>query len=217
MPPPYLTLDDVRPLYAGSDGAHGLDHVLRVTRLAVRIARAEAADVEVVRVAAWLHDVAEERDDHHLAAARVARDLLARARAPSAFIEAVAHSIEAHRFSHPPEPRTLEAQCLSDADKLDAIGAVGVARAFLFAGVHGNRMWTHPLDTLADLIGPDPRAYRRAHAGQQDYTPSHELLCKLAGLAQTMYTATARSLAQERHAFMMAFFRRLDEEALGER
>jgi uncharacterized protein len=129
----------------------------------------------------------------------------------------VAHCIEAHRFSQPPEPATLEARCLNDADKLDAIGAIGVARAFAFAASHGNRLWTHPLPELDQIIGPDRRAYRRTHGGSRDYTPGHELLCKLSGLAESMYTDAARQMARDRHDYMLAFFHRLDEEALGMR
>ena len=212
---PEITIDFARSLYENSDAAHAFDHVLRVMRLAVHLAEVEGADVAIVRTAALLHDVADHRRDHHLVAARQARELMTDA--PPALVEAVAHCIEAHRFSAPPEPATLEAQCLNDADKLDAIGAVGVARAFAFAASRGNRLWTHPLSELEQLIGSDRRAYRRAHGGTRDYTPGHELLCKLEGLAASMYTATARQMARERHAFMLDFFRRLDEEALGER
>ena len=212
---PEITPEFARTLYENADAAHSFDHVLRVTRLAVHLAEAEGADVTVVRTAALLHDVADERSDHHLASAQVARDLLADM--PPAFVDAVAHCIEAHRFSTPPEPATLEAQCLNDADKLDAIGAIGVARVFAFAASHGNRLWTHPLSELEQIIGPDRQAYRRAHGGSKDYTPGHELLCKLAGLAESMYTATARQMARDRHDYMLAFFHRLDEEALGMR
>ncbi len=210
---PEITIDLARTLYENADAAHAFDHVLRVMRLAVHLAEREGADVAVVRTAALLHDVADSRQDHHLASARQARSLLADA--PPDFREAVAHCIEAHRFSQPPEPATLEAQCLNDADKLDAIGAVGVARAFAFAGTHGNRLWTHPLPELEQIIGPNRDAYRREHGGTRAYTPGHELLCKLQGLADSMYTATARQMARDRHAFMLAFFRRLDEEAMG--
>ncbi len=212
---PEITIEFARTLYENADAAHAFDHVLRVTRLAVHIAEVEGADVAIVRTAALLHDVADERRDHHLVGAQRARELLTDA--PPAFAEAVAHCIESHRFSAPPRPATLEAQCLNDADKLDAIGAIGVARVFAFAGTHGNRLWTHPLPELEQIIGPDRRVYRQTHGGSRDYTPSHELLCKLAGLSDNMYTATARQIARDRHDYMLAFFRRLDEEALGRR
>ena len=212
---PEITPDFAQTLYESADAAHAFDHVLRVTRLAVRLAQAEGADVTIVRTAALLHDVADDRKEHHLAGAQIARELLADM--PSHFVNAVAHCIEAHRFSQPPEPATLEAQCLNDADKLDAIGAIGVARVFAFAGSKGSRLWTAPLDELVRRIEPDPQAYRRAYGGDKDYTPGHELLCKLASLAESMYTATARQIARDRHTYMLAFFRRLDEEALGKK
>ena len=212
---PEITIQLARTLYENADSAHAFDHVLRVMRLAVHLAEAEGADVAIVRTAALLHDVADERRDHHLAGAQQARELLADM--PPPFVDAVVHCIEAHRFSQPPEPVTLEAKCLNDADKLDAIGAIGVARVFAYAAAHGNRLWTHPLPELERIIGPDRMAYRQRHGGNRDYTPGHELLCKLEGLADNMYTATARDLAQERRRFMLAFFQRLDEEALGMR
>ena len=108
--------------------------MLRVPALAERIAAAEGADGEVVRTAALLHDVAEseDRETHHLLGAQRARALLAGE--PDAFVDAVAHAIEAHRFRHDPQPQTLEAKVLSDADKLDSIGAIGIGRAFAFGG-----------------------------------------------------------------------------------
>ena len=212
---PEITTDFARTLYRQADAAHAFDHVLRVTRLALHLARAEGADAAIVRTAALLHDVADERENHHLAGAQRARELLTDHPAP--FVDAVAHCIESHRFSAPPEPQTIEARCLNDADKLDAIGAIGVARAFAFGASRGSRLWTHPLPELQQIIGPDRRAYRQQHGGSKDYTPSHELLCKLEGLAENMYTATARQMARERHQFMLDFFRRLDAEALGER
>jgi uncharacterized protein len=208
-----ITLELARTLYQNADAAHAFDHALRVTRLAERLARAEGADLAIVRTAALLHDVADQRENHHLAGAEQARALLSNAPAP--FIDAVAHCIESHRFSVPPEPQTIEARCLNDADKLDAIGAVGVARAIAFAATRGSRLWTHPLPELQQLIGPDRRRYRQQHGGSPDYTPSHEFLCKLENLAASMYTATARQLAQERHQTMLDFFRHLDQEALG--
>ncbi|MCO6450286.1 MAG: HD domain-containing protein [Caldilineales bacterium] len=211
---PEITIEQAQALYDDSDAAHAFDHVLRVTRLAEHIAEMEGADVQIVRTAGLLHDCARLEPDHHLAGARRARTLLA-GKDP-AFVDAVAHCIEAHRFSTEPHPATLEAQCLCDADKLDAIGAVGVARAFAFAGHHNNRLWSAPLSELQVEIGEDRRGYRQRFGGSAGYTPGHELICKLAQLAEGLYTASARRIAAERHAFMVSFFERLDAEALGE-
>jgi len=210
---PKITPEFAQTLYEGADSAHAFDHVLRVMRLAVRIAEAEGADVAVVQMAALLHDVADSRHDHHLVGAQIARELLAEE--PESFVNAVVHCIEAHRFSQLPEPATLEAQCLNDADKLDAIGAIGVARVFAFAATHGNRLWTHTLSELEQIVGSNRQEYRQTYGATRDYTPGHEFLCKLTGLAESMYTATARQLAYDRHVYMTAFFQRLDEEAMG--
>ncbi|RME83374.1 MAG: HD domain-containing protein [Caldilineae bacterium] len=210
---PDITPEFAQTLYTEGDAAHAFDHVLRVTRLAEHIARREGADIRVVRAAGLLHDCVRHEHDHHLAAARRARQILADE--DPAFVEAVAHSIAAHRFSRPPAPRTLEAQCLADADKLDAIGAIGIARAFAFAGHHGNRLWAATLEEIENTVGEDKQGYRERWGGTRNYTPGHEFVCKLAVLTEGLYTATAREIAARRHAFMVEFFRRLDAEALG--
>lgn len=214
MPLPAITAEQAQALYGQDDAAHAFDHVLRVTRLAVHIAAAEGADVQVVRTAGLLHDCARNEPDHHLAGARQARALLAAE--PQSFVDAVAHCIEAHRFSVAPHPQTLEARCLCDADRLDAIGAIGVARAFAFAGRQRSHLWSAPLATLRPEIGADVAAYRRQFGGAPAYTPGHEFICKLEGLAAELYTATAQAIAAERARFMAEFFARLDAEALGE-
>jgi len=208
-----ITVEQAQALYDGNDSVHAFDHILRVTRLAEHIAEMEGADLRVVRMAGLLHDVARLEPDHHLAGAQQAQSLLSDE--DPTFVDAVVHCIESHRFSMPPHPQTIEAKCLCDADKLDAIGAIGVARVFGYAWHHNNRLWTAPLAGIREEVGPDMRAYRAQWGGSSDYSPSHELLCKLEGLAEGMHTVSARRIAAQRHTFMLDFFARLDEEALG--
>lgn len=216
-----VTVEFARTLYEAGGGGHDFDHVLRVTALAERIARAEGADLAVVQAAALLHDLAEsvDRERHHLLGAQRAREVLAGQ--PPAYVDAVAHAIEAHRFRHDPQPITLEAQVLSDADKLDAIGAIGVARAFAYAGAAGTALWQKSWREIANYIateGGDAMGDARnapAALGAA-YTPVHEFVYKLDRIPDRLYTASARAIALGRREVMREFFDRLDREAVGE-
>ena len=211
-----ITIEVARAFYANGGSSHDFDHILRVTALAERIAVAEGADLAVVRTAALLHDVAESqgRANHHLASAARAREILRDGlnRQPADFVEAVAHAIEAHRFRTEPAPRTLEAQVVFDADKLDITGAIGVARAFAYAGERGNSLWNTPWRAIAAGGGD---AIRQPAALGAAYTPSHEFVYKLDRISERLYTATARAIAHDREAFIRAFFDRLDAEVAG--
>lgn len=199
-----ITIDQARALYSGADAAHSFDHILRVLALAEHIAAAEGADLEIVRTATLLHDIARLEPDHQQLGAARAREILAGQ--PAERVEAVCHAIEAHRFRKGPAPTTIEACCLFDADKLDAIGAVGVARSIAYGAVHGQRIWSQPLESID--AGQPP--------GGDTYTPSHEFVYKLARLADMLTTATARRIAADRHRVMVEFFHRLDLEVAGE-
>lgn len=206
----YLTTTEARQLYEAGDAAHDFDHVRRVAALAVHLAEAEGADVEITRLAALLHDVPVAdggRAAHHFAAAAHAGALLRARGMGTEAIDNVVHCIEAHRFRDQSiQPATLEAQCLYDADKLDSMGAIGVARACAYAGVHGNRLWTEPADAV-----PAPADAPDGH----DYTPVHEYVYKLARLLETLHTPTARAIGAKRHAFMRTYFAQLDGEMNG--
>ena len=156
----------------------------RVKKLAVFIAMEEGADVEVVKKAAELHDVAREKENHALEGAKLAREILRKEGYDEDFIEKVCHCIEAHSFSSGVEPKTLEAKVLSDADKLDAIGAIGVARAFMFSGERGRSIE----ETL--------RHFEE----------------KLLRLKDLLYTKTAKRLAEERHEFLVRFYNQIIKE-----
>jgi uncharacterized protein len=210
-----ISVEAARRLYARGGGGHDFDHVLRVLNLALRIGEAEGADLAVVRTAALLHDVVEsqDRDAHHHLGAQMARELLSDQ--PAEFVEAVAHAIAAHRFRADPAPRTLEAQVLSDADKLDAIGAIGIGRAFAYAGAHGSALWRAPWRDIAEGAAEDAAQSRPAALGE-GYTPVHEFVYKLARITERLYTPAARAIAAERRAFMQEFFDRLDREVDGD-
>jgi uncharacterized protein len=204
-----IEVETARRYYGGAGAGHDFDHVLRVLALAERIARAEGGDLEVVRAAALLHDVARAEEeaggpDHALAGAERAREILAGH--PAERVAAVAEAIAAHRYRGcGPAPQSPEARALFDADKIDALGAVGVARAFAYAGAHGQRLWA-PLDE-ASTQGD----------GTAGHTPVHEFQVKLSRLRQVLTTATGRAIAEERHAFTVAFFERLEAEVRGEK
>jgi uncharacterized protein len=202
-----ITVEQARPYYQGADAIHDFDHVLRVLALAERLARTEGADLEIVRTATLLHDVARGHGDrmatdHAQAGAEFARRLLAGQ--PPEKVEAVAHAIAAHRFRSGPAPQTAEARVLHDADKLDAIGAIGVARAFAYGGHEGQRLWARV-----------PPGYEENEANRAEHTPVHEYVIKLVKIKGRLLTASARQLAEERHTFMVAFYQQLDREVQG--
>jgi uncharacterized protein len=202
----YLDEAEARELYISGDAAHDFDHVLRVTHLAEQIASAEGADVQIVRLAALLHDVpvSDTRSAHHLAAAAYANELLTSRGLGTEQVENIVHSIEAHRFrDRSIQPKTLEAMCLYDADKLDSIGAIGIARCFAYAGANDSRLWIEPWSAVSD---------RKQKPEGSDYTPVHEFVYKLQNLLATLHTETARRIGRERHTFMIKFYNQLDRE-----
>lgn len=203
-----ITIDYARTLYpAEADSAHDFDHVLRVVKLAEHIAQREGANVDIVRAAALLHDIGLDagRAGHETSAARQARDILREHGYAEAAIDAVAHAIEAHRFRSGPTPRTLEAQVLFDADKLDSIGAMGVARAFAFGGQRGQKLWADVSPDEADVeVAPNR------------HTPVHEYHVKLKKIKDRLFTTAGRAIAEKRHAYMVGFYEQLDREVKGE-
>lgn len=195
------TIEEVRAYYPADDPVHGLSHVLRVYRLCERIGREENADLRILRAAALLHDVEGDvdlREDHQLAAARFAEGVLRKEDWDEEDIQAVTHCIRSHRFrDNREEPQTLEAQILFDADKLDAIGAVGVARAVAYAVRAG-------MDVFAP---PSPHYLKTGELAEgESQTVAHEYLFKLRRIKDRIYTTTGRSLAEARHQRLEDFF-----------
>ena len=210
-----LTIEEVRPLYGAADSVHDFDHILRVLTLAERIGRAEGADLSIVRVAALLHDwgraEAQAKDRNHASEAADRAEAFLRSRGTSEpTIEAVCHAIVAHRFRAAPEPATVEAKALFDADKLDAIGAIGIARAFAYGGAHNQRLWA-PRDVV------DVARWREEGDDPSAHTPVHEFVVKLSRIRKRLYTEEGRRIAMDRHRYMAAFYERLDAEVRGER
>lgn len=208
-----ISIEFARTLYDDSDPVHDFDHVLRVLALARRIGPAEGADMRIVETAVLLHDIHREggapetettTTDHAILAAHAARRILGNLDPPpdAGFIEAVAHCIAAHRFRNATQPETLEAKVVFDADKLDSIGAIGVARACAYTGMTRRKLW-----------GDVPPGYA---GGDPDHTTRHEFVYKLSRIKGRMLTTTGRAIAQERHNYMVAFFDRLAGEIAGE-
>jgi uncharacterized protein len=183
-----------------------------VYRLAERIAQSEGADIDIVRAAALLHDVQSQteqagshlRENHHHTSSDFARQILEAEGWPEERITAVEHCIRSHRFRDSSEPpQTLEARILFDADKLDAIGAIGVARAIAYAITHGQPAFAKPSEHFLRTGQTEPGESHSAY---------HEYLFKLRHLKNRLYTSTAHSIAAERHRLMVDFFSHLSAE-----
>ena len=201
-----------REHFSQARGSHDWEHTLRVHRLCRRIGQAEGADLLVAEAAAYLHDIGRAHQDrangqlcHAEKGAALARRLLQSHPLADDRRENIIHCIAAHRFRRGETPGTLEARVLFDADKLDAIGAVGIARAFLFAGELGARLHSPGIDVT------------RAPAYSVDDTGYREYVVKLSKIRDRILTPAGRRLAEDRHRFMTGFFDRFLEEYEGER
>ncbi len=200
----------VEPLFARQRGSHDWEHTLRVERLCRRIGPREGADPLVLALAACLHDIGRSQQDRSRGTVCHARQGAAMAAAilevhplPPDLQANVLHCIRSHRYRSSEHPQTIEAKVLFDADKLDAIGAVGVARAYLFAGEVGARL--HNPDNAVDDTAP----YTRDDTGYREYR------LKLRHIKDRMLTAEGRRLAAARHRVMVDFFARFIAEIEG--
>lgn len=176
----------VEDLFKGNAGGHDAAHTMRVYRNALRIAEEEpACDPIVVALAALLHDV----DDHKLFSTESnanARAFLASQPLDAETVERICEAINSVSFSQNRgrRPATIEGAIVQDADRLDALGAIGVARTFAYGGEHGR-----PLEASVDHF--------------------HE---KLLLLKDEMNTRAGRELAERGHEFLLEFLREIEEE-----
>ncbi len=203
------TLEQARTWYAQADPVHDFEHVRRVYRMAEYLAQAEGADLEIVRAAALLHDVqgsapsAAGRATHHLTSAEFAAQVLHQEGWPPERIQAVQHCIRAHRFRSQESPHTLEAKVVFDADKLDVLGAIGAARALVYATLNGMPWYAKP---SLHFLTAGSRLPNEPHSAY------HEYLFKLRHIPERLYTTTARKLALERLRYLEEFFEHLITE-----
>lgn len=191
--------------------AHDWHHVQRVETLAECLLESyPAADEATVRLAVLLHDIGRPRedrgdvDDHARWGAQAAESILVDHGVPRDRIEAVCHAILVHRYSSDQEPESREAEILCDADNLDALGAVGVARCFTYGGEVGRPI--HDPELTPD---EDDTA-----AGATNY---NHIRKKLLSLPDRMYTDAGAAVAADRVAYVRQFLGRFDREVAGER
>jgi uncharacterized protein len=211
------TIEQARTWYQEADPVHDFDHVLRVYRIAERLATAEGADLEIVRAAALLHDSrgsapggsGTERLEHHLTSAQFAGEVLQQEGWTEERIQAVQHCIRAHRFRHNGEkPQTLEAQVLFDADKLDVLGAIGAARTIAYAARDGKASYAEPSEQFIQTGKEEPGEVHSSY---------HEYLFKLSKVKDLIFTESGKKLAKSRHAFLVQFYEELQAECRGEK
>ena len=211
-----LTIDDIKSFaekcFSNSRGSHDWEHSLRVYSLCMHIGQVEGADMDVLKIAAYLHDVGRSHQDeskgticHAEKGAEMAAQRLDTLPISPEQKANVLHCIRSHRFRGNCQPETLEAKILFDADKLDSIGAIGIARAFQFAGEVGAKFHN------PNLSPEETRPYTQEDTGYREFK------LKLSKVKDRMLTAEGRRMAEERHAFMEKYFERFFQEYEGEK
>ena len=189
-----------------ADTAHDFAHTKRVVANAKKLLMAELADQETVLAAAWLHDCVTlpkdhpEREKASALAAETAVQFLKEIDFPDEKLEETAHAIEAHSFSAGIKPRTMEAKIVQDSDRLDALGAIGIARCFVVAGELSRPIY-NPDDPFCETRKPDDAGWTVDHF----YT-------KLLKLPDTMNTKSARAEAKKRAIYMERYLNQLRNE-----
>ncbi len=205
-----VAMERAREHFINAKGSHDFEHTLRVIRLCQRIGPAENADMTVLLISASLHDIGRCRQDrsngkicHAQEGAKMAGPMIDDLAISDAQKENIIHCVGTHRFRGNNSPQTIEARVLFDADKIDAIGAVGIARAYLFAGELGARL--HNRDNNIH----DAKAYSGNDTGYREYK------VKLCRIKDRILTGEGKKIARDRHEFMVNFFTRFIQEHEG--
>lgn len=205
-----------------SCSAHNLDHVMRVYRLSLLLAEHEEnVDLDVLIPAALLHDIARVKEcndntgetDHAILGSGIAEEILRKLEYEDDKIEKIKHCIVTHRFRSGNEPKTIEAKILFDADKLDALGAIGTARCFMLAGQFGQRLSSNQYSE--EYINQNITENGRIKDASE-HSPFMEYEFKFKNIPNKLYTEKAKQIGVSRLNFMDEFFNRLSMEIEGE-
>ena len=200
-----LTINFVKEKLEGAEAGHDWFHIERVWKLSKKIAEKEGGNLEVIELSALLHDIADPKfhNGDETLALKISKDFLEEIHVNAELIEQVLFVIKNISFKNraeAPENPPLELQIVQDADRLDAIGAIGIARTFNFGGFKNNLMY-HP--EIKPNLGMNKKEYKKSNG-----TTINHFYEKLLLLKDLMNTETAKKIASERHDFMLQF---LDE------
>ncbi len=200
-----LTINFVKEKLEGAEAGHDWFHIERVWKLSKKIAEKEGGNLEVIELSALLHDIADPKfhNGDETLALKISQNFLEEIHIDTELIEQVLFVIKNISFKNraeAPENPPLELQIVQDADRLDAIGAIGIARTFNFGGFKNNLMY-HP--EIKPNLGMNKEEYKKSNGTTINHF--YEKLLLLKGL---MNTETAKRIASERHDFMLQY---LDE------
>ena len=200
-----LTINFVKEKLEGAEAGHDWFHIERVWKLSKKIAEKEGGNLEVIELSALLHDIADPKfhNGDETLALKISKNFLEEIHVEGELIEQVLFVIKNISFKNraeAPENPPLELQIVQDADRLDAIGAIGIARTFNFGGFKNNLMY-HP--EIKPNLGMNKKEYKKSNG-----TTINHFYEKLLLLKDLMNTETAKKIASERHNFMLQF---LDE------
>lgn len=203
----------VKQIFADDYSGHDYYHTMRVYRLSVQIAKEENADMLIVQLAALLHDVDDAKlSTETYATKKNAVDFMESNGLDNKIIEVVCKIIEEVSFAGTDSvvPSTIEGKCVQDADRLDAIGAIGIARTFAYGGSKGRKIYD---PDIKPLINMNKEEYRQ----NQDSTSVNHFYEKLLLLKDMMNTETAKRMAERRQAAMEAYLEEFMAEWEGKR
>ena len=200
-----LTINFVKEKLEGAEAGHDWFHIERVWKLSKKIAEKDGGNLEVIELSALLHDIADPKfhNGDETLALKISQNFLEEIHVEGELIEQVLFIIKNISFKNRAEAQEnppLELQIVQDADRLDAIGAIGIARTFNFGGFKNNLMY-HP--EIKPNLGMNKEEYKKSNG-----TTINHFYEKLLLLKDLMNTETAKRIASERHDFMLQF---LDE------
>jgi len=205
----------------GTDAGHDTSHAMRVYNLCLRLAKGtKGVNLEILKLAALLHDIGgfkelkdkSGRTCHAKESAKMAQKILKTLGYPQNKIDKIIHCILAHRHRTGVIPQTIEAEILFDADKLDALGAIGIARAYIWIGKNNAKIYTDiPLKKYIkeNVVGGKINGRIK---DKTKHSPFIEFELKLKRLPGRLHTRKARKIANERLKYMELFFKRLKKE-----
>ncbi|MBU4332300.1 HD domain-containing protein [Patescibacteria group bacterium] len=206
-----------------SCSAHDIDHIMRVYNLCLRLAKNQDIDLDVLKAAALLHDIARVKEDddpsgntdHAILSSEMAVPILQELEFSGNRIKHIQDCIVSHRYRTGSEPKTEEAKILFDADKLDVVGAIGLARSFVWVGRNDAKIYQKVdiKEYIQDNLGG------KINGRIQDKTkhsPQIEFETKWKFLIDKLHTEQAKKICRERITFLKDFLERLEKEIYGE-